>query len=430
MRIAVALCLFLTTLPAQAEELAMGGYLKSFVFSAPTDSFEFDRVGSRLQLSARGEASDVANYYAAIDFELDSRLGIQGDGDTRGAALDIWPVEAWLNLNFEDVEIKLGQQYIFWGRTTWVTPTDVISGWDYANMASEIEDYRLAPLAARISWYLFDDGLVDFVWVPIATSHRIPMAVPNDMGGIPVTQANGHPEAIPQNGEFGLRISNSYSPLALDWAIAAYKGFEKSPTPIIDPQVPAGAMPPIPTSFIWTNHYGPLWMLGFDLAKADGPFVFKVEAAYKRTDDGRGDDLGKANSRAESVVSVDWTANDDIQLILQYSNKYLLDYGHGEEEARYIAAGAPVPNFLPRKLSHSLSTHLNLKFTESVGAQLLLLASVTNQDAFGLGFIWWQITDSVKAWAGGIGFAGQEDTTPFGRQKDSSRAFVEIKVSF
>ncbi|MGI5860989.1 MAG: DUF1302 family protein [Myxococcales bacterium] len=422
------------TLPALADDeggLRFGGHIKGFAFQQIHTPSELDRFGSRLQLNARGGDGEPARFFAAVDFEIDSRL-TDAAGERRGTRLDVYPVEMYLALSKGPVDLKLGQQFIFWGRTTWVNPTDVITAWDYPNMASEIEDYRVAPVAARLNWYVFDELMLDLVWLPRFSPHRLGASAPGTMAGLPVTEGEpASPRATPENGEFGLRLSHTVSSWAFDWALSAYKGFEKMPVYTVEPIMDMTSMPPAPTGFLWRRRHDPLLVFGGDFSKAFGSFVLKGEGAWKRTHDRDGTDPNVRNSRLEYVLGLDYVFSEDFDVGVQYIGKLYLQYDEAAERAELARRyGGMAPPFVERRRSDEASLRLNLALTGSLGAQILGLYNFSYEDFFALGFVWWEPADALKLYVGAVAFGGSEPMTPLAMQEGNSRVFVEVKYSF
>jgi len=433
LRWSLAALLLLAACPARGQEspVRLGGYLKTFLFQQAVSPGRINRAGSRFQLSARGESGETASFFAAVNFELDSRLLAADGAFKRGADLSVYPVEVYINLSTDQAELRFGQQFIFWGRTTWVNPTDMITSWDYANMSGEIEDYRIAPLAARLNWYIRDELKLDLVWAPLFRPNRLPQTAPSEIGGVPVAEVeNHHPRPYPGNGEFGARLSQSVSALALDWSICAYKGFEKFPNVTVRPLFGAAGDSARPSGFSWSNRYDPLWLAGCDFAKSVGSLVFKGEAALKLTDDRAGTDPETRNSRLEYVAGVTYTRSEDFQVGLQYIGKFLLDYDRAAElEALAALRGGPPP-FVERRVSSSVSLDPSWRFGSNAGGRLIGIYNLTYRDFFALGFVWWDLADAVKVSLGGVGFGGSRSDTPYARQREFSTLFIECKYSF
>lgn len=418
--------------------VALGGYVKGFYFQQAVDPFDLDRAGTRLQLSARGGDMEPASYYAAVDFELNTALFEGGDSLARGEGFDVYPVEIYANLSLGPTELRVGKQFVFWGRTAWVNPTDVITAWDYANIASEIEDYRVAPLAARLNWYIFDELMLDLVWAPVFQPHRIPMHAPAEMGGLPVIETEpALPDPHPTNGEYGLRLSQSISTWALDWAIAAYLGFDKAPgvdvAPVLTPlQAGPPGSPPVlvPTSLRWTKRYQRLLMVGADFAKAIGAFVIKGEGAIKAHPPLEPSAASRRHTQAEGVLGVDYLWSEELDLGLQYVTTYRLDYDREAIADDLEQRMGQVPPFVEAAWEHALTLRANAKLGDAWSGQLIGLYSATYQDFMLLAFVGWDMADALKLYVGGLAFGGADADTPMGRQQDFSRLFVELKYSF
>ncbi len=419
------------TPPARAGDgPALGGFVSGFAFQELADPWELDRVGTRLQFAVRGASGAHVRYFGAVDFELDSRLLDRDQPMSRGQGLDVYPVEAWVLLSWGDWDLKLGQQFIFWGRTTWVNPTDVITPWDYPDMSSQIEDYRLAPVAARLQWYATDALALDLVWVPLFRASRLGPTAPSNIAGIPVQEIDpGLPSPRADHSEVGLRLTHSVSSWALDWSVSAFRGYEKMPSFILQPVFASDPPAGPPTSFTWQRRYDPLWMLGADLSKALGPVVFNAEAALKLGEDADGTDPHVRNHRVEAVAGLTWSPLDDLSLGAQYALTALLGYD-AAAESRALAGGGPPPPFVPEALAHSLTLNLRADLTDTLHAQLTGVFSVTYVDFFVLAFVSWDAADAVSLSLGAVGFGGEDEHTPLAAQASNSRLFAEVKAAF
>ena len=66
-------------------------------------------------------------------------------------AWDVWHnvLDGAVYLHKGFLDLSVGKQYVFCGQTDWVNPTDLFTPWDYVNISSELEDYRVAPWAIR-----------------------------------------------------------------------------------------------------------------------------------------------------------------------------------------------------------------------------------------------------------------------------------------
>jgi len=177
-------CSLLFTLLLAASgtaQLQTNGYLKGLAYVNP-HSGSYERLGTRLQTRFTAEWQDRMGFFAGINYEIDlagspSDTTEQSPSDRieiKGNYLLIYPVEFYLDLHTSFMDLRFGQQYIFWGSTDWINPTDVINPWDYENLSSEIEDYRLSVLALRSDMYV-GDLAIQAVLVPRFTPAAIPL---------------------------------------------------------------------------------------------------------------------------------------------------------------------------------------------------------------------------------------------------------------
>ncbi|RME29857.1 MAG: hypothetical protein D6806_00850, partial [Deltaproteobacteria bacterium] len=132
-------------------ESRIQGHVKGFWFQQAGGEWLMDRAGARLQLGFSGTSGDFG-FMGAVNAEFDSRL-FSAEAARRDAGAQLYPVEAWVEYAGQWLELRLGLQYVFWGRTDWENPTDVLTPWDYPDMAAELEDYRTAVPAARLRIY-------------------------------------------------------------------------------------------------------------------------------------------------------------------------------------------------------------------------------------------------------------------------------------
>jgi hypothetical protein len=171
-------------------------------------------------------------------------------------------------------------------------------------------------------------------------------------------------------------------------------------------------------------------MLGADFAKALGPFVLKGEAALKSFPKLDDDTKSQKNSRAEYVLGLDYVFNENFDCGVQYVGNFTFNYDVEQIKTNYRKMTGSDLVFVDDQVEHALSLRLNFKVIDSVGGQVLLLYNVNYVDFMALGFVHWDIADALKLYVGALAFGGENDSTPYGRQTDFSRVFVELKYSF
>ena len=103
-----------------------------------------------------------------------------GDADATGEAR-----EAFVDVRFGRLDLRLGRQIVAWGRADGVNPTDNVTAEDLTLLAPEDDDRRLGTTAARASYYLGGVSVTG-LWLPEFRAHRF--ALPAPPGGLTFVQ--------------------------------------------------------------------------------------------------------------------------------------------------------------------------------------------------------------------------------------------------
>ena len=132
--------------------------------------------------------------------------------------------EAFLDIYFDDFDLRLGKQIVTWGKADVANPTNNISPTDYSNF---LDDEKMGVVAASLSYY-WNDWSLQVVGVPGFTPSRLPpegtrfsMLPP---GGVAVIEDPLLPFALQipiedpelpsntiDNSQYGLRLQTTYN---------------------------------------------------------------------------------------------------------------------------------------------------------------------------------------------------------------------------
>ncbi len=386
-----------------------GGNLKLFLYDNAHQPDHWERIGSKLSFNLKAQPATNSKVVADLSVEFDliaDRSELIGN-------------ELYIELDGEQWELRAGQQYIFWGRTFWVNPTDVLTAWDYTRMSGDLTDYRMAPWAVRNRWYFQAELSLDLVWLPVFSANVGSDQIPASLGSLPVTTQTADK---PQAGEWGLRLSQAVSDWALDWSLSLYQGYSKNPQPQITPQFDQGQV----NGFSWLNKYQPITLAGTDFSKSLGPWLITGEAAFVRGNDTDGSDPLLPNDHVQAVIGLSHLWGNGFNLGVQAIQQRLLDYDRATEATALAATGQQAPYTVDRRISLVLSYSNELHW----GAQTLTLYHLDYRDYFNLSYIWWQIADATRLTLGSVLFDGEKEDTPYGRQRQASRYFVELVSHF
>ncbi len=395
-----------------AQNIETGGYLKLFAHPNLNAPYAWERLGSRVQLQLTQSLAERATFYAALNFNYD-----RANDDKN--PMRVYPVETYLDFFFDKLDIRLGRQFIFWGKTDWINPTDNINPWDYENITAEIEDYRIPVTAVRADLYLSGWDL-QLVLLPRFSPHRIPIEMPDSLAGLPVAhRATERPENRLTNGELGLRLSSAV--LGVDFSFSYFYGFDKSPTIRIQ-------MLPAQQKFIHTTEYSRQHVLGFDFATTFDKWVFKGEGAYFLTADRDGKDIFAVNPHLKYVLGLDYNLSDNWTLNGQFVQTVLFEYDRDYEEQTRIERHMPLDD-VPEPYLQSLSGRIHYKWNDFLSLQLISVLNLEETDYFILPILSYAFADGINIYAGGTLFGGPAQSS-FGRSKEYSKAFFEVKYSF
>src|SRR6185503_14819233 len=122
--------------------------------------------------------------------------------------------------------LDVGKQFIRWGKTDIVTPTDRFAPRDFLNV---VDNEFLAVTGARGVLQLGDDT-VDVAWVARFTPSRAPLldqrwtAVPPEAAGVPIVDASA---PLPGGSQTGLRWTHVGR--GLEYGVSFFNGFNHLP---------------------------------------------------------------------------------------------------------------------------------------------------------------------------------------------------------
>ena len=172
--------------------------------------------------------------------------------------------------------IDIGKQFIRWGKTDIVTPTDRFAPRDFLNV---VDNDFLAVSGVRA---VFERGSlsIEGVWVPWMTPSRIPLldqrwtSVPN-RPAVPLIDKGA---VIPDGSQSGVRVSHTGK--GYEAAATFYSGFNTLPDIVTEPNlIPPG----VPVSISLVEEYREQRMYGLDAAVPTRFLTVKAEAGYFTT---------------------------------------------------------------------------------------------------------------------------------------------------
>jgi hypothetical protein len=253
--------------PRDPRNLTGDFLLRQEIFAAPATWLRL-AGGVDLRAGSHGE----------VDHEL--RLDIT-DRTRRRPLLSIRRLTATVRRG--PLTLDAGKQFIRWGKTDIVAPTDRFAPRDYLNV---VESEFLAVRAVRAMLFTTTDSL-DLVWAPFFTPSRLPLIdrrwsiAPAD-APLPIVLVEDG-QGPPDRGQAGIRWNRTGS--ALEWSVSFFNGFNHLPVLEALPPRPGG-----PAQVELATSFTRLRMYGGDAALPTRWFTVKAEAGYFTTPDSNADE--------------------------------------------------------------------------------------------------------------------------------------------
>jgi hypothetical protein len=226
----------------------------------------FVKPASSIQFAAGVDAR--ANTYDQVDYSW--RFDLR-DRRTLRPALSVRRLAATVVRGPATVDI--GKQFIRWGKTDIVTPTDRFAPRDFLNV---IDSEFLAVTGAR-AMFQWDAETIDLVWVPWFTPSRIPLlnqrwtAEPPAMEPLRFVDAN---VPLPKKPQSGVRWGHAGGGYEL--SLSFFSGFNHLP----DIEARLG---PLPATIAVSRHYARIRAYGVDVAIPTRWLTIKGETVYSTT---------------------------------------------------------------------------------------------------------------------------------------------------
>ncbi len=315
-------------LPAQLPETTFHGLLRhQFAVTVADALIVRNAVTGELEVEVRGSMVDgYMNPYLEAEPEAAPRVGLR---------------EAYVDVYWTAVDLRVGRQIVIWGKSDGLAITDIVSPRDLSNfLIPEFRELRLPVTAVKASVH-FSPAELEVIYIPGFTPSMLPPpeSIWYTSLDTPVEPAiNPPPEVGPDltDGEYYARFRLLAGRGDLDLSGGYYWTNEPSPTIVREfssPGVLAGIT-------VTPEHYRQA-MGGFAASTALGPFVLRGESAFFTPRRVLTSDPAAALGYVErdgidSLVGVD-TSLAGINLSAQLMHQIILDYDEAirEDEHRW-----------------------------------------------------------------------------------------------
>lgn len=391
-----------------------------------------DRGGLRFQLRIREQFSPDAFLDAALNADYNVAEASRAPDGKLSDGMSWRFQEGYISLGrvFPWLDLKIGRQYVFWGRFEWGSVEDVISPWDFVNMGAEKENFRIAVDAIRAFVAPSSSPVnAEFIVLPWFQPSRMPVKLPAEIGGMDLRLLEPEvPGTSAENVETGARVAvetGSYGEVGVAW----FRGFQRTFSLYVDvvPDETTGW----PAGLDFQQRYSRHQMFAVDFEFLLGPVALLGESGFFLTEDEAGTNVVVKNRNLRSVLGLEWEPSGSWKIQAQVGHTRLFDYDRQLEYETRKSAGEPDP-YVGAADQFSLTYKLQWQILSELGLHLMNLVNMPDTgsvDTMVLAFASWEPREAVKVYAGIVAFRGPAGTR-FGRTEDQSRLFFELRHGF
>lgn len=400
------------SLPAMAQfgndNIRFNGFVRNYTGVLTNEAGDLSILQNtfNLNFSSRGDkvAFNVNPYlYHYTDRELE--LGLR---------------EAYMDMYFNNFDLRVGKQQIIWGKAEGVFITDVVAPKDLREfLLPDFDEIRMGITALKLNYY-FGNSTLEAVWTPVFTPTQMPESgsIWQPQMDFPALVSFDHSrsEIDPslKNSEVYLRFSTMASGFDYE-LVGGYFWYDDPAMHTIrhfDPQTQQLA------SLTLMPEYHRVTMAGGSISTPIGPFLLRAEGAYYS---------GRYFQTTNPMVQAGKLKKDNlhymagldynlwgITLSAQFIQEYILDYEAGmqNDELDNTMTFMAKKDFLREKLWIELFSYIG----------------INNEDALIRPKVTYNFADGFELLGGANIFLG--DNGRFGQYKDNDMLYVKLKYSF
>ena len=328
--------------------------------------------------------------------------------------LDISLRQAYMDIYFDNFDLRIGKQQIIWGKADGVFITDVISPRDLSEfILPDFDEIRIGINAVKFDYYIGNSTL-EAVWIPIFQSTIIPGAnsiwVPKKPDfPMPVNYDYSNSEVEKKLSESEIAMKYSYLGSAIDFELMAAYMWDDNPAMHIYLQPD--------TTLLIKPEYHRLPLAGVSFSKAIGGAVLRGEGAYYFDKRFAAEDLSvngiKEKDYANYLVGYDhnWFG---VNVSFQFIQEYIMNYENDMRNDEF---------------SNTMTFLITEDFLrETLRVDFFTYYGINNKDALLRPKVVYDIADGFEVQLGANIFVGEEGN--FGQYNENDMLFMKVRYDF
>ncbi len=406
---------FISANLSSAKEIQLSGYVRNYMgiltekekdgaFSIMQNTFNFNIEGSKNNIAFK-----VNPYVYQYNDSNELTFGLR---------------EAYMDMYFNMMDLRLGKQQIVWGKADGVFITDIVSPKNLSEfLLPDFEEIRIGVTSLKLDFYTGDNTL-EVVWIPIFTPTTLPenssiwSVNMGDKLDLPVTPTFDYSKMSVSKKFRNSEIFTKYSIMTslIDFEIMGGYAYNDDFTPHITKQInPATHQL---TGITVTPEYHRVSIGGGSFSTTLLGVVLRGEGAYYNgkyflTSDPRAADGVVPKGSVNYLVGLDFSLFD-IKLSGQFIQQIILDYSSDliDEEYQNTATALMRKTF----------------FRETLRLELFGYFGLTDKDSLIRPKIYYNFADGFDLILGANIFSG--DKGMFGQYNNNDMIYTKIKYSF
>lgn len=407
---AAAVWLIITSMlvSSNAESVYLSGYARNYTGMLLHNKNEFSILQNTFNLKfehSRNQAAFVANPYVY---------------QYPGTELEIGFRELYLDLFFDKMDIRVGQQQIIWGKADGMFITDIVSPKNLSEfLLPDFDEIRIGVTALKADYYIGNHTL-EAVWIPAFS----PTIMPDEnsiwfrMPEFPTqptfdySQKSIEPNL--ENSEYFAKFAAMTS--VVDFEIMAGYAWDDDPTLHIRKTIDPGTMQL--SSITVTPRHHRLTIGGGSFSTTLGPFVLRGESAYY---------AGKYFQTAASGATDGVVEKDYLHYLIG------LDFTIGETRVSSQFVQQTITDYDEQLVNAEFENTATLLISrtflrETLKLELFSYIGLNNEDALIRPKISYDLTDGFQVVTGANLFTGSGGW--FGQYDQNDMFYFKIKYSF
>lgn len=332
--------------------------------------------------------------------------------------------EACVSAYVGPFDFIIGHQIVAWGRADGINPTDNITPKNMLARSPDEDDRREANFLLR-TFFNAHPVRIELIWVPLFRSSVVPTNLIPFPPGITLGDPD-YPDARLKNGAVAAKLNLELA--SFDCSLSYFNGF--NPFSGVNAEFTVEGMT------IFLKPYR-LHVIGADFSTTLAGFGLRGEMAYKDPHENYSFSF-IPHPELHYVIGLDKEFSGNLNVILQYIGRYVLDYSP--------LALPPVPSQIPAyelerinrvissqqyETSHSLSCRLGWNLVhETLSFEVVGLVNITTEEFLFRPKMAYDITDALTFTLGGEFYSGPNDTLFDFIEDHLSSLFAELRISF